>query len=175
MMRYVAAFGPATVQDAATWSRYNGLREVFDRLRPSLRTYRDDDGREYFDVPDDPLPDPETPAPVRLLPQYDNVLLSHKDRSRFVGGDLAAMSSIWMGQLGFVGSVLVDGTLAGMWRIDAPKRPSSAGPREPSRMTITTPRRLTEVVEAEVEGEASRFLQFATPGVDHAVRFAPIA
>ncbi len=121
MVRYVAAFGPATVQDAATWSRYTGLREVFERLRPTLRTYRDEDGREYFDVPDGPLPDPDTPAPVRFLPQYDNVLLSHKDRSRFIDGDVAAMNSIWMGQLGFVGSVLVDGMLAGMWRVDVPE------------------------------------------------------
>ena len=175
MRRYLAAFGPATVQDAATWSRYIGLREVFDRLRPSLRTYRDDDGREYFDVADGPLPDPQTPAPVRLLPQYDNVLLSHKDRSRFVEGDLATMSSIWMGQLGFVGSVLVDGRLAGMWRTDVPKRHSSAGLEPLVTITITTPRRLTKRIAAEVEGEAARFLQFATPGADHAVRFAPIA
>jgi hypothetical protein len=171
--RYVAAFGPATVQDAATWSRYTGLREVFERLRPTLRTYHDENGREYFDVPDGPLPDAETPAPARLLPQYDNVLLSHKDRSRFVNGDLATMNSIWMGQLGFVGSVLVDGMLAGMWRLEVPKR-SSEG-REPATMTITTPRRLTNVVAAEVEGEAARFLQFATPDAGHVVRFAAIA
>jgi hypothetical protein len=174
MLRYVASFGPATVQDAATWSRYTGLREVFERLRPALRTYRDEDGREYFDVPEGPVPDPDAPAPVRILPQYDNVLLSHKDRSRFIGPDAAAMNSIWMGQLGFLGSVLVDGMLAGMWRIDAPKRTSSPRP-EPVTMTITTLRRLPRVVAADVNAEAAPFLQFASPDGDHVVRFESVS
>ncbi len=165
MMRYVAAFGPATVQDAATWSRYTGLREVFDRLRPRLRTFLDDDGREYFDVPDGPLPDEDTPAPVRFLPQFDNLLLSHADRSRFTaGGDY---SEIWMNTTGFLGNVLVDGMLVGMWRFDQPTRIVQKA-TSPGVLTITTrplPRRDVVAVEAE----AHRFIEFVSPGGRHDV------
>jgi winged helix DNA-binding protein len=174
MLRYVAAFGPATVQDAATWSRYTGLHEVFDRLGGKLRTYHNEDGREYFDVPDAPLPDPATPAPVRFLPQYDNLLLSHKDRRRFIAKESEAMSSIWMGRTGFVGTVLIDGTGAGMWRIDVPKR-RAAEPAKPATLTVTTIRRLATDDAADVEREGTRFLQFACPDVDHVVRLQAIS
>ena len=174
MLRYVTAFGPATIQDAATWSRYTGLREVFDRLAGRLRTFRGEDGREYFDVPDGPLPDPATPAPARFLPQYDNVLLSHKDRRRFIAGDPTALSAIWMGQTGFVGTLLIDGTGAGMWRIEMPKRPSTER-GERAVLTVTTVRRLARADAADVEREGARFLQFACPDIDHVVRLQAIS
>jgi hypothetical protein len=113
IVRYLRAFGPATVADARNWSRLSGLREVFERLRSQLRTFRDESGRELFDVPDGALPDPDTPAPPRFLPQYDNVFLGHEDRSRIVRDDFRR--SPWIE--GNFGTVLVDGFIGAIWKI----------------------------------------------------------
>ncbi|MGH8940970.1 MAG: winged helix DNA-binding domain-containing protein, partial [Actinomycetes bacterium] len=135
VLRYLGAFGPATVKDAQTWCGLTRLAEVLDRLRPGLMTVADEDGRELFDLPDAPRPDPETPAPPRLLYDYDNLLLSHADRSRFTSGD--DYSEIWLNTTGFLGNVLVDGMLVGMWRFDQPTRVVQRG-RTSGVLTITT-------------------------------------
>lgn len=115
--RYFRAFGPATVADVAAWTRLTGLREIVERLRPELEVLRDGDGRELFDVLDGPRPDPDAPIPVRFLPEYDNVLLSHADRRRFVAdADRRVLTAV---DRPVRGTVLHDGFVCGTWRIDA--------------------------------------------------------
>ena len=109
--RYLAAFGPATVADIRVWSWLTGLREVVERLRPELVTYRDEAGRELFDLAGSPIADPDLPAPIRFLPQYDNVFLSHDDRSR-IGGD-----GFDFAMFAWKGSVTIDGFIRAAWRL----------------------------------------------------------
>ncbi|WP_141753792.1 winged helix DNA-binding domain-containing protein, partial [Streptomyces luteocolor] len=118
-LRYLAAFGPASVQDMQTWARLTRLREVFERLRPRLRTFRDENGVELFDLPDAPRPGADTPAPPRFLPEYDNLLLSHADRTRVVPA--AYKGRTWKGNIPYC-VFLLDGFLAGVWKaVEDPK------------------------------------------------------
>ena len=153
-MRYFAAYGPATVADAAAWSRLTGLREVVERLRPKLMTFRDERGRELFDHPDAPRPPAEVPAPTRFLPEYDNVLLSHADRSRF--------TSEAVRERGFPagvihGTVLHDGQVCATYRIDRDRAGQSI------TMTVEPPVRLTKRATSTVESEGRRVLRFLHP------------
>jgi hypothetical protein len=116
VVRYLRTFGPATVADMRTWSRLTGLREIVERLRPRLRIFRDERGRELFDVPDASLPDPEIPAPPRFLPWLENALLSHDDRTRIISEEYR---KIITGERWNAPVVLVDGFVHGTWKIEA--------------------------------------------------------
>jgi hypothetical protein len=148
VQRYLGAFGPASAKDVAVWSWLTGMREVLERLRPRLCTFRDENGRELFDVPDAPFPDPETPAPVRFLPEYDNIALSHDDRTRVLDRKLS--EPIWMR-----GSILVDGFVRGTWRLDRE--------RGKAVLRIGLFDSLTPTDRADVEGEAELLAAFLVP------------
>jgi DNA glycosylase AlkZ-like len=161
--RYLGAFGPATARDVAAWSGLSGLRAVMDQLRPALITFRDEQGAELFDLPSAPRPDEEVPAPVRLTAEFDNLLLSHADRSRMVqAGDLKRFYTI---NGIFPGAVLIDGFVAGMWRLA----------RSRSTATLTVELYGSTRKRDQVAREAERMLAFCAPGVTPHVRFAPIA
>jgi hypothetical protein len=150
VLRYLTAFGPATVADVATWSWLTRVREVIDRLRPQLRVFGDEQGRELFDVEDGPLPDPAAPAPVRFLPEYDNIALSHADRARII--DPRTVGRI----TGYVGTFLVDGLIAGQWRLDS---------RKDEHVLLVDPFvPLTDAQATELTDEGARFLDWATDG-----------
>lgn len=148
VLRYLAAFGPASVKDAQVWSGLTRLGEVFERLRPALRVFAAEDGTELFDVPDGPLPDPDTAAPVRFLPEYDNALLSHADRSRIAEREHVT-------RVFTKGGLLVDGFLAGRWGV---KRARGAATLE-----IEPFRRLSEAERDDVAVEGERLLGFLAP------------
>ncbi|HVG64277.1 MAG TPA: winged helix DNA-binding domain-containing protein, partial [Hyalangium sp.] len=107
ILRYLAAFGPATVSDAQTWSGLHALKLPFEELRPKLQTFQDERGRELFDLPKAPRPPEDTPAPVRFLPEYDNLILSHDDRTRFVAKEHRA--AVFLPNLRVISTFLVDG------------------------------------------------------------------
>jgi hypothetical protein len=113
VLRYLAAFGPATVRDVQSWSGLTRLAEILDRLRPRLATFRDENGAELFDLPDAPRPDPHINAPARYLYDFDNLLLSHHDRSRVVTDSLRQQNFAPHGPV--LRLVLLDGFTAAAW------------------------------------------------------------
>src|SRR5262245_18176247 len=124
------------------------MREVVDRLRPKLRTYRDERGRELFDLPDQALPDPDDPPPVRFLPEYDNLLLSHDDRSRVL--DKAELGRLYAGhhdRRHFPGSVLIDGRVGATWLIDHDPKAGTATLQVDHLGPLASD--VTEAIEAE--------------------------
>ena len=163
--RYLAAFGPATVADMQAWSGLTRLREPVERLRDELRTFRDKAGRELFDLPGAPRPAGDTPAPLCLAAEFDNLVLGHADRTRIVSdedrGRMFTRNGI------FPGTVLLDGFVAGMWRIDR------------SRAAVTL---IVEMFRDRVSpgdhdaivGAGLRMLSFADPGTPAEVRFGPL-
>jgi len=160
--RYLAAFGPATVQDVQTWSGLTRLREIVEPMRDRLRVFADERGRELFDLPDGPRPDPDVPAPARLAAEYDNLILSHDDRTRVMAsGDRRRLFK----QLNsFPGSVLLDGFVAGAWRVKRAKGTATVTielfrPRVPARDRDA------------LEAEAARVLAVTAPTATPDVRF----
>ena len=161
---YLAAFGPASIRDAETWLGGGGLEPVFEQLRPDLLVFRAERGkRELFDLPDAPRPAEDAPAPVRLLPEFDNLVLAHADRTRIISDE--HRKGLTTKNLRVRATVLVDGRVAGFWRLG--KKRSAA------TVTIEPLVKLKARDRKAVSGEAERLAAFLEPDAKaHAVEFA---
>ncbi len=118
--RYLRAFGPAMLADMQQWSAMTKLKEVIAPFKADLVTYKDEAGKEYLDVPDMPLPDGETPAPVRFLPELDNLLVCHPARIGVVSAAYRARIYPKNGRL--AATIMTDGLVRGVWRIEKTKK-----------------------------------------------------
>jgi hypothetical protein len=143
--RYLAAFGPATVQDIQAWSGLTGVRQLVERER--LCSFQDEQGRELLDVPGGPLPDPDEPTSPRFLPPFDNAILAHADRTRIIAP--SHRDALYRDRL--MRAFLVDGFVAGTWQIDG------------ATLHVRPIRRLRQADLRAVTAEAERFLAFAAP------------
>ena len=157
--RYLGAFGPATARDAEAWAGVGGLGEVFEGLRSELEAFRDENGRELLDLPEAPRPSEDTEAPVRLLGEFDNLVLAHADRTRVIAdrhrGGLTSKN------LRVRATVLVDGTVAAFWRMD-----------KKATVVIEPLRGLKAGERKAIEAEAKALAAFAEPGAkERTVRF----
>jgi hypothetical protein len=164
VLRYLGAFGPAGVRDAQAWSGLRDLKGAFESLRPKLAVFRDEKGRELFDLPRAPRPPARTPAPVRFLPDYDNLMLGHDDRSRVVAD--AHRPKLATKNLRILASFLVDGFIRGTWRIER------AGPA--AALVLEPFEDLSRKARAELAEEGRALLRFAEPDArSFDVGFAP--
>jgi hypothetical protein len=155
--RYLAAFGPASVADMQTWSGLTRLRETVDALRGELLVFSDENGTELLDLPDAPRPDPDTPAPVRFLAEFDNAILSHADRSRIIGPE--DQRRIMTRNAVIPGSFLVDGFVRGTWRKVRDGRET--------RLVVTPYAALSARESDEVRREGAALLSFLAPGAEY--------
>lgn len=153
VMRYLAAFGPATVTDLQKWSGIGKLKAAVQALRPELVTYRDENKRELLDLPGMPLPAEDTPAPPRFLPEFDNLLLSYDKRARVVAD--AYRSRVYLPGLRVAATFLVDGFVRGVWKVEAKKGAAS--------LLLEPFAALSKQETADLTAEGERLLRFVAP------------
>jgi hypothetical protein len=163
VLSYLGAFGPAAVRDAETWSYLKGLGPAFEALRPKLRVFRDERGRELFDLPKAPRPPESTPAPVRFLPDYDNLLLSHADRRRVIADE--HRSRVATANLRILPTFLVDGFVGGTWKIERARAAAS--------LVLEPFEALSRKTRSELVEEGEALVRFVEPDArKFEVRFA---
>ena len=162
-LRYLAAFGPATGKDFGAWSGLSGGPAAFERLRGQLVTFQGPDGRELFDLPDAPRPDEDVAAPVRLLPDYDNVIAGYADRSRILSPE--AYRGLWRAN-GLRPAFTVDGEIRGSWKFTVGKEKAAAA------FAAFTP--LSARERDDIEVEAAAMMRDLTPGLAAEISFAAV-
>ena len=161
VLRYLSAFGPATAQDMARWSGMIRLREAFTLLGGRLRTFRDENGAVLYDVQDGPLPDESIPAPVRFLPEFDNVLLSYVSKDRIMAKQY--YQHVFVGGGSVKPTFLVDGFVRGIWSITRK--------RDKATLTIKPFIPLAKSDHSAIVEEGTRLLSFAAEAAQHDIRF----
>jgi winged helix DNA-binding protein len=144
--RYLAAFGPAATADLRAWSGLAGLPAAVKSVREELVAFRDERGRELLDLPDGPRPDPDTPAPVRFLPAFDNAILGYDDRTRVIDDTHRGVS------VAGERVVLVDGRVSATWTVTA------------AEVVVRPLRRLTGPERGEVAAEGREVAAFLSDG-----------
>jgi hypothetical protein len=162
VLRYLAGFGPATAADVQAWSGLTGIKEVLERLRHQLQTFRDEKKRELFDLPDAPRPSEDTPAAVRFLPGFDNAILAHADRSRIIAD--AHRPLVTTKNLQVLPTFLVNGFVSGTWK--------STRATKSVRLDFTPFAKLPAAVKKQLAEEGERLLRFIEPDAgERIVRF----
>ena len=165
VLRYLRSFGPATAMDVQAWCGLTRIGDVIERLRPGLIELRAEDGRALFDVPDGPRPGPDIPAPPRFLYDYENILLSYADRSRFIQPGLAR--SLTERTQESLSTVSLDGFVAGTWVIRRE--------RATATLVVTPFRPLTAAERRGLEDEGAGLLAFAASDArERDIRFEPV-
>ncbi|MBP7705360.1 MAG: AlkZ family DNA glycosylase [Caulobacter sp.] len=149
--RYLTAFGPATPADVQTFTGFKGVKALLEGM-DGLATYRNAAGKPLYDVKDGLFADPETPAPVRLLADFDGVMLAHADRSRVLGDLGKHMTSK---NLRVPAVFTVDGFVAGTWALAATKTKAT--------LTVTALGKLTNTAKDEITAEGEALLRFVAP------------
>jgi hypothetical protein len=166
VLRYLAAFGPASVADVQAWSGLSGLESVLQDLRRQLAVFTDERGRELFDLPDAPRPEGSVEAPVRFLPEFDNLVLGHADRTRIV--PKAYRGAVVTKNLRVRATFTWDGFVAGTWEVQRPSRRGAA------TLVLTPFEPLPAEAVEPLTAEAERVLRFTDDDAEtYDVRFAP--
>jgi hypothetical protein len=153
VMRYLAAFGPASVNDLQKWSGIPKLKEAVEALRPELAVYRDEGKRELFDLPELPLPDADAPVSIRFLPEFDNLLLSHDKRTRVL--DDAHRKQVYLPGLRVAATFLINGFVAGVWKVEKAKGTATL------RIEPFSP--VANADQAALAEEGERLIRFVEP------------
>lgn len=163
VLRYLKAFGPASVMDAQNWSGLTGLREVFENIHTKLVLFKSESGTELFDLPDAPRPGEDIASPARFLPEYDNVFIGHKDRAR-INDPRIAKERVFTGN-SQISTFTVDGWIRGIWKVETDKK------RLRATLNLTPLVPITKAQHADTEAEGARLLKFLVPGADHDLRW----
>jgi hypothetical protein len=152
-LRYLAAFGPASTADLQAWSGLRSLAPVMSELRPQLRVLRDERKRELFDLPEAPRPPEDTPVPARFVADFDNLILSHADRTRVISDAHRSVVVTKNGQV--LPTFLVDGFVAGTWKVSRAAKTAT--------LTVSPFAPLSSAAKSELAAQWESLARFLEP------------